>query len=86
MVIVISLFATYLMVGDRCSNATTESMLGLFAVQQAFILSRIWMKLSFHSSQLACYQAEEARTTRTSKTPPRSQASVIHARRRACGT
>ncbi len=58
--IVIAMFAAYVVVEDRFSNATTESMLGLFAVQQAFILSRIWMKLSFFSSQLAFYQAEQS--------------------------
>jgi len=31
-------------------------MLGLFAIQQIFIFSRIWIKLTFYSSQMDWYQ------------------------------
>ena len=57
LVIVGILFAVYLIVEDRFSNATTASMVSLFVVQQIFILSRIWMRLSFFATQMAFYCA-----------------------------
>ncbi len=57
LVVVAALFAVYLLVENQFSNATTVSMVSLFVVQQIFILSRIWMKLSFFSTQTALYQA-----------------------------
>ena len=51
------LFAVYLFVEDRFSNANVTSMVSLFAVQQVFILCRVWMRLSFFSTQLAYYQS-----------------------------
>jgi hypothetical protein len=51
------LFAIYLLVESRFSNATTASMAGLFIVQQLFVLGRIWMRLSFFATQTAFYQA-----------------------------
>jgi len=51
------LFILYLLVENQFSNATKASTWGLFAVQQIFILSRIWMKLSFFSTQLVFYQS-----------------------------
>ncbi len=51
------LFVVYLLIENQFSNATVASMIGLFVVQQIFILSRVWMRLSFFSSQLALYQS-----------------------------
>ncbi len=47
--------AVYFLIENAFSNATAASMIGLFVVQQVFILSRIWIKLSFFASQLALY-------------------------------
>ena len=57
LVIVGILFTIYLLVENQFSNATTVSIVCLFVVQQVFILTRIWMKLSFFASQLAFYRA-----------------------------
>lgn len=56
-----AIFGLYLAVEDRFSNATTASMWGLFAVQQLFVVCRIWMKLSFFASQLVLYQSHAER-------------------------
>jgi len=56
LLIVLVLWALYLLVENQFSNATLFSMISLFVVQQLFILSRVWMRLSFFSSQLAFYQ------------------------------
>ncbi len=58
---VVLLFTLYLLVENLFSNATLASMIGLFFVQQVFILSRIWMKLSFYSTQMAYYQSISGR-------------------------
>jgi len=55
--IVLFLFVVYLLVENLFSNATLASMIGLFVFQQVFILSRIWMRFSFYSSQMAYYQS-----------------------------
>ena len=57
LVIVGILFAIYLIVENQFSNATTASMVSLFVVQQIFIVSRIWMRLSFFATQMAFYCA-----------------------------
>ncbi|MGB2986316.1 MAG: hypothetical protein WBE26_10575 [Phycisphaerae bacterium] len=57
LVIVVLLFAIYLFVENQFSNATVISMVGLFVIQQLFILSRIWMRLSFFSTQLVFYRS-----------------------------
>lgn len=57
LLIVVLLFAIYLLVENLFSNATLASMIGLFVFQQLFILSRIWMRFSFYSSQMAYYQS-----------------------------
>jgi len=57
LLLVLVLWALYLAVESQFSNATLFSMISLFMVQQLFILSRVWMRLSFFSSQLAFYQA-----------------------------
>ena len=57
LLIVVLLFVVYILVDNQFSNATLTSMLCLFAVQQIFILSRIWMRFSFYSSQMAYYQS-----------------------------
>jgi hypothetical protein len=51
------LFAIYLVIEAQFSSATISSIIGLFVAQQVFILSRIWMRLSFFSTQLAYYQS-----------------------------
>ena len=51
------LFGVYLVVRSQFSNATTVSLICLFVVQQLFVLSRIWMRLSFFSTQLAYYNS-----------------------------
>ena len=56
LLIVLLLFVLYLLVENLFSNVTPISMIGLFVVQQVFILSRIWMKLSFFATQTAFYQ------------------------------
>lgn len=60
-VVVVILFAVYLLIENQFSNATVASMIGLFVVQQVFILSRIWIRLSFFSSQLALYKSVRRR-------------------------
>ena len=57
LVIVGALFAVYLLVESQFSSTTIASMIGLFVVQQLSILSRIWMRLSFFSTQLAYYKS-----------------------------
>jgi len=57
LLVVVALFVSYLLVENLFSNATLDSMIALFVVQQIFILSRIWMKLSFYSSQMAYYRS-----------------------------
>lgn len=57
LMILAALFGVYLIVENQFSNATVASMISLFVVQQLFILSRIWMKLSFFSTQLAYYNS-----------------------------
>jgi len=57
LVIVGILFAIYLIVENQFSNATIGSMVSLFVVQQIFIVSRIWMRLSFFATQMAFYCA-----------------------------
>ena len=57
LLIVCAVFAVYLVVENQFSNATTVSMISLFVIQQVLILSRIWMRLSFFSTQLAYYRS-----------------------------
>ncbi len=54
-VIVAVLFVLYLVVENQFSNTTAASTYGLLAVQQLFILSRLWMKTSFFASQQVFY-------------------------------
>lgn len=54
------LVVAYLVVENLFSGATIASIIGLFALQQLFILGRIWMKLSFFASQLELHQATMA--------------------------
>ncbi len=60
LVIVGILFALYLLVESQFSNATVVSAVSLFVVQQIFIVGRIWMRLSFFSTQLAYYRGPPA--------------------------
>ncbi len=55
--VVVLLFAVYLFVENLFSNATTSSIVGLFVVQQLLILGRIWMKVSFYSTQTVYFQS-----------------------------
>ncbi len=57
LLIVVLLFAVYLLIENLFSNEALASMIGLFVFQQLFILSRIWMRFSFYSSQMAYYQS-----------------------------
>ena len=57
LLLVAAMFGVFLLVGNQFSNATWGSVIGLFAVQQVFIISRIGMKLSFFASQLAMYES-----------------------------
>ena len=68
--IVVVIFAIFLLVGKQFSNATWGSIVGLFIVQQIFIILRIGMKLSFFASQLAMYESfvDEQDTTTTPET------------------
>ena len=54
-VIVAVLFVLYLVLENQFSNTTAASTYGLLAVQQLFILSRLWMKTSFFASQQIFY-------------------------------
>ena len=47
----------FLLVGNQFDGATWGSVIGLFVVQQVFIVCRIGMKLSFFGSQLAMYES-----------------------------
>ncbi len=73
--LVAALTGLFLLVGNQFSNATWGSIIGLFVVQQVFIVCRIGMKLSFFASQLAMYEsladrkAEEASGASPSPTP-----------------
>lgn len=57
LLLVAALTGVFLLVGNQFSNATWGSILGLFVVQQVFIVCRIGMKLSFFASQLAMYES-----------------------------
>lgn len=57
LLLVAALTGVFLLVGNQFSNATWGSVIGLFAVQQVFIVCRIGMKLSFFASQLAMYES-----------------------------
>ncbi len=50
-------FVLYVGVAQLFDGATLTSILGLFAVQQAFILARIAMRVSFFSSQCVMHEA-----------------------------
>ena len=75
LLLVAALTGLFLLVGNQFSNATWGSIIGLFVVQQVFIVCRIGMKLSFFASQLAMYEslvdrkAEEASGASPSPTP-----------------
>lgn len=60
LVIVGILFALYLLVENQLSNATVVSAVILFVVQQIFIVGRIWMRLSFFSTQMAYFRGPPA--------------------------
>ncbi len=53
--ILILLFVLYLGIENLFRNTTAASTYGLLAIQQLFILSRLWMKTSFFSSQQLFY-------------------------------
>jgi hypothetical protein len=53
------LMAIYLFVSELISATTTATIFLLVAVQQLFILSRIWLKLAFLGGQLSLYQAAQ---------------------------
>ncbi len=75
LLLVAALTGLFLLAGNQFSNATWGSIIGLFAVQQVFIVCRIGMKLSFFASQLAMYESlsdlktEEASGASPSPTP-----------------
>ncbi len=58
--LVAGLFLAYVLVEWQFSNATIASTLGLFTIQQLFVLGRIWMRLSFYASQIAYFFAVTA--------------------------
>jgi hypothetical protein len=74
LLIVLAVFAVYLVVENQFSNATVVSMISLFVIQQLLILSRIWMRLSFFSTQLAYYRSvtEPLPLSAPVDVPPRS--------------
>ncbi len=51
-----AMFAVYLLIENRITASTLPMLIALFLLQQVFILGRIWMKLSFFSSQVALFQ------------------------------
>ena len=74
LLIVVVLMALLAVVGNQFSNATMGSMIGLFAVQQVFILWRIWMKLSFFASALAMYDSNVSGEAKPGSVAPTSPA------------
>ena len=57
LLLVAALTGLFLLVGNQFNGATWGSVIGLFVVQQVFIVCRIGMKLSFFASQLAMYES-----------------------------
>lgn len=72
LLIVVLLFVLYLAVENQFSGVTLASMISLFVIQQIFIISRLWMKLSFYSTQMAYYGSIAQQST-----PPGSERAAI---------
>lgn len=70
LLILVLLFASYLLAENLLSNATYASMFTLLIVQQLLILGRIWMKLSFFASQIKLYEDALAPAAHQPTAPP----------------
>lgn len=60
--LLLGLFLAYLIIESFFRNATAAQTFALLAFQQLFIVSRLWLKLSFFASQQDFYQSQIARS------------------------